>query len=147
MKRILIPLVALLLLVPAACTESEDDKARSLMSEIDSLMAARNYPATLAAITRLRRDHPKAIESRRRALKIWQEASLLMTQQDIGRTDSALQATIAQIDTARTIGERNWLRYRRDSLQVRYDALCGTVRVIHRRQSETDASSVPENNK
>ena len=145
MKRILIPLVALLLLVPAACTESEDDKARPLMSEIDSLMAARNYPATLAAITRLRRDHPKAIESRRRALKIWQEASLLMTQQDIGRTDSALQATIAQIDTARTIGERNWLRYRRDSLQVRYDALCGTVRVIHRRQSETDASSVPTN--
>lgn len=139
MKYILIPLAALLLIIPGACTESEDDKARPLMSEIDSLMTAHNYPATLAAITRLRRDYPKAVNSRRRALKIWQEASLLMTQEDIGRTDSALQATIAQIGSARSIGERNRLCYRRDSLQVRYDALCGTVRVIHRRQSETDS--------
>ena len=28
------------------------------------------------------------------------------------------------------------LRVKRDSLQVRYDALCGTVRVIHKRQAE-----------
>lgn len=142
MKRIFIPFVALLLLV-GACAESEDDKARPLMSKIDSLMSARDYPATLAAITRLRRDYPKALESRRRALVIWQEASLLMTQQDIGRTDSALQATLAQIKTARSIGERNRLCYRRDSLQVRYEALCGTVRVIHRRQSETDTLPAP----
>ena len=31
---------------------------------------------------------------------------------------------------------KNMLRVKRDSLQVRYDALCGTVRVIHKRQAE-----------
>ena len=28
------------------------------------------------------------------------------------------------------------LRAKRDSLQIRYDALCGTVRIIHQRQQE-----------
>ena len=59
-----------------------------------------------------------------------------MTQQDIGLTDSALQAVTAQWKSEQNIGRRNRLRAKVDSLQVRYDALCGTVRVIHRRQTE-----------
>ena len=59
-----------------------------------------------------------------------------MTQDDIARTDSALQATIQAFNAETNIGRRNRLGVKRDSLQVRYDALCGTVRVIHRRQAE-----------
>lgn len=106
------------------------------MRRIDSLYKARDYRATLNAITQLRANHPKAVESRERALKIWQEASLKMTQEDIGRTDSALQATIKEFNAEQNIGRRNRLGVKRDSLQVRYDALCGTVRVIHKRQQE-----------
>lgn len=120
----------------AACQPSEDEKAAPLMSRIDSLYKAKDYQATLNAITRLRSDFPKAVESRKRALEIWQEASLKMTQDDIGRTDSALQATIREFNAEKNIGRRNRLGVKRDSLQVRYDALCGTVRVIHRRQAE-----------
>lgn len=69
-------------------------------------------------------------------MKIWQEASLKMAQNDIGRTDSALQATIQQYNEAKSFGDKNRLRVKRDSLQVRYDALCGTVRIIHHRQAE-----------
>lgn len=132
---ILIPLTALLLAF-TACGQSEDEKAAPLMAHIDSLYKAKNYQATLNAIMRLRSEHPKAIESRERALKIWQEASLKMTQDEIGRTDSALQATIQQMNAETNLGKKNLLRVKRDSLQVRYDALCGTVRVIHKRQSE-----------
>ena len=64
------------------------------MKKIETLYHDGQYQAALNAITQLRAQHPRAIKSRQRALAIWQDASLKMTQQDIGRTDSALQATI-----------------------------------------------------
>ena len=93
-------------------------------------------PAIEPLMRALRANHPKAVESREKALKIWQDASLKMTQAEIGRTDSALQATIAQYGAEKDLYRKNMLRVKRDSLQVRYDALCGTVRVIHKRQAE-----------
>ena len=133
-KATLLTLAAMALM--ASCQKTEDEKAVSLMNKIDSLYKAGNYQATLNAITRLRANHPKAVESREKALKIWQDASLKMTQAEIGRTDSALQATIAQYGAEKDLYRKNMLRVKRDSLQVRYDALCGTVRVIHKRQAE-----------
>lgn len=133
-KATLLTLAAMALM--ASCQKTEDEKAASLMNKIDSLYKAGNYQATLNAITRLRANHPKAVESREKALKIWQDASLKMTQAEIGRTDSALQATIAQYGAEKDLYRKNMLRVKRDSLQVRYDALCCTVRVIHKRQAE-----------
>ena len=133
-KATLLTLAAMALM--ASCQKTEDEKAASLMNKIDSLYKAGNYQATLNAITRLRANHPKAVESREKAPKIWQDASLKMTQAEIGRTDSALQATIAQYGAEKDLYRKNMLRVKRDSLQVRYDALCGTVRVIHKRQAE-----------
>lgn len=133
-KATLLTLAAMALM--ASCQKTEDEKAASLMNKIDSLYKAGNYQATLNAITRLRANHPKAVESREKALKIWQDASLRMTQAEIGRTDSALQATIAQYGAEKDLYRKNMLRVKRDSLQVRYDALCGTVRVIHKRQAQ-----------
>lgn len=133
-KATLLALAAMALM--ASCQKTEDEKAASLMNKIDSLYKTGNYQATLNAITRLRANHPKAVESREKALKIWQDASLKMTQAEIGRTDSALQATIAQYGAEKDLYRKNMLRVKRDSLQVRYDALCGTVRVIHKRQAE-----------
>ena len=135
MRKITLLTIAAMTLL-ASCQKSEDEKAAPLMSKIDSLYKAGDYQATLNAITQLRANHPKAVESRKRALKIWQGASLKMAQADIGRTDSALQATIAQYGAEKDLYKKNMLRVKRDSLQVRYDALCGTVRVIHRRQAE-----------
>ena len=134
MKKTILIMGALALLT--ACQPSEDEKAAPLMNKIDSLYKTKNYQATLNAITELRTQHPKAIESREKALKIWQEASLKMTQDDIGRTDSALQATIQQCNAERNLYKKNMLRVKRDSLQTRYQALVGTVLVIHRKQAE-----------
>ena len=133
MKPFFLLFTALLL---ASCQLSPDEQAARALQRIDSLYASHNYQATLNAIRQLRDQYPRAIKAREKALKIWQEASLKMTQQDIGQTDSALQAATAQWSAERNIGRRNRLRARVDSLQVRYDALCGTVRVIHRRQAE-----------
>ena len=130
-------ILAIIVLVSCfACQPTEDEKAAPLMKKIEMLYHDGQYQAALNAITQLRAQYPRAIKSRQRALVIWQDASLKMTQQDVGRTDSALQATIQQLNSERCLLRRNQLRAKRDSLQVRYDALCGTVRIIHARQKQ-----------
>lgn len=130
-------ILAIIVLVSCfACQPTEDEKAAPLMKKIEMLYHDGQYQAALNAITQLRAQHPRAIKSRQRALVIWQDASLKMTQQDVGSTDSALQATIQQMNSERSLLRRNQLRVKRDSLMVRYDALCGTVRIIHARQKQ-----------
>lgn len=119
-----------------SCGPTESDKAAALVAQIEQLYADGKYQTVLDSITSLRQRYPKEVEARRRVLPIWQDASLRIAQADIARTDSALQTTIAEMEAAKTIRERNFIGIRRDSLQVRYDVLVGTVRVIHRRQQE-----------
>ena len=119
-----------------SCGPTESDKAAALVAQIEQLYADGKYQTVLDSITSLRQRYPKEVEARRQVLPIWQDASLRIAQADIARTDSALQATIAEMEAAKTIRERNFIGIRRDSLQVRYDVLVGTVRVIHRRQQE-----------
>lgn len=119
-----------------SCGPTESDNAAALVAQIEQLYADGKYQTVLDSITSLRQRYPKEVEARRRVLPICQDASLRIAQADIARTDSALQATIAEMEAAKTIRERNFIGIRRDSLQVRYDVLVGTVRVIHRRQQE-----------
>lgn len=119
-----------------SCGPTESDNAAALVAQIEQLYADGKYQTVLDSITSLRQRYPKEVEARRRVLPIWQDASLRIAQADIARTDSALQATIAEMEAAKTIRERNFIGIHRDSLQVRYDVLVGTVRVIHRRQQE-----------
>lgn len=119
-----------------SCSPTESDNAAALVAQIEQLYADGKYQTVLDSITSLRQRYPREVEARRRVLPIWQDASLRIAQADIARTDSALQATIAEMDAAKTIRERNFIGIRRDSLQVRYDVLVGMVRVIHRRQQE-----------
>jgi outer membrane protein assembly factor BamD (BamD/ComL family) len=119
-----------------ACQPSEDEKAQTLMAKIETLYQKGHYKEALDSISVLREKHPKAIESRKKALKLWQMASLKMVQEDIGKTDSALQVQTRLFDKATSLREKNFLGIKKDSLQIRYDALCGTVRIIHKRQQE-----------
>ncbi len=134
--KMLLCIAGVLAVVLVSCGRSEKDGAAQLMAQIEQLYADGHYQETLDSITSLRQRYPREVEARRKALVVWQNASLRLAQEDIGRTDSALQATIAEMNAATTIADRNRIGVRRDSLQVRYDVLVGTVRVIHRRQKE-----------
>lgn len=136
MKTNVLLLAAVALLGLSACQRSEKDQAAELLAQIEKLYDDGHYQAALDSITSLRQRYPRAVEARRRALVVWQNASLKQAQEDLMRTDSALQAVIAQMNAATTIRQRNQLGMRRDSLQVRFDVLAGTVHVIHRRQKE-----------
>lgn len=136
MKAKVFFLTAVAALMLLSCGPTESDNAAELVAQIEQFYADGKYQTVLDSITSLRQRYPKEVEARRRVLPIWQDASLRIAQADIARTDSALQATIAEMEAAKTIRERNFIGIRRDSLQVRYDVLVGTVRVIHRRQQE-----------
>ena len=130
---IIISLAAMLL---SACSQSEDDKAKPLLARIDSLYNSGNYRATLDTIVQLREHYPQAIEARKAALRIWQNASLKLAQADVASTDVQLQEATEALKTETNRLRRNLLTVKRDSLQARYEAMCGVVRMIHLRQKQ-----------
>lgn len=132
-KFTLITLVALAL---ASCAKTDDDMAQKMLTRINSLYESGNYRAALDSITVLRDRYPAAIEARKTALVVWQNASLKMAQADVAQTDILLQQTIAKIASTTDRYERNMLGVRRDSLQARYDAMCGVVKMIRMRQKQ-----------
>ena len=109
MKHVMMIVVAAALLMATGCQEKHDVGAAELLEEIKQLFKQGQYAATLDSIESLRMHFPKAIHERQEALRIWQEASLKMAQQDIALTDSALQAVTAQMQAEPRIYERNML--------------------------------------
>ena len=130
---ITISLAAMLL---SACSQSEEDKAKPLLAKIDSLYKSGNYRATLDSIVQLREHYPQAIEARKTALSLWQNASLKLDQADVARTDIKLQEMTEALKTETNLYRRNMMTVKRDSLQARYEAMCGVVRMIHLRQKQ-----------
>lgn len=119
-----------------ACAKTDDEKAQDLLAQIDQLYAKGKYKETLDSITVLRDRFPMALESRRKALVVWQKASLAMAQKDVANTDIRLQEVTQQIEETTDRLARNMLLVKRDSLQARYEAMCGVVRMIHARQKQ-----------
>lgn len=119
-----------------ACAKTDDEKAQDLLAQIDQLYAKGKYKETLDSITVLRDRFPMALESRRKALVVWQKASLAMAQKDVANTDIRLQEVARQIEEITDRLTRNMLLVKRDSLQARYEAMCGVVRMIHARQKQ-----------
>lgn len=131
MKNLPILILALLL---AGCAKSDDEKAAPLLAKITTLYKSGNYRATLDSIVVLRERYPKAVEARREALKVWQDASLKMAQDDVARTDILLQETTRKWQDETNLRRKNQLRVRVDSLHARYEAMCGVVKMIRLRQ-------------
>lgn len=91
------------------------------------------------------------IEQRKAALKEKQDSTLAASQAELAWVDSALQAATAQHERLleqlhtgshsqeqlQRLGQELTLaRLHRDSLQVRFDVLCGVIKYIHRKQGQ-----------
>ena len=133
MKYVWLIIIALAVV---ACAQTDDSKALIMLSKIEELYDQGAYRQTLDSITSLREKYPTAIEVRKQALTVWQNASLKMAQRDVALTDSSLQATLRQISSEQNLYRANMLRIKRDSLKARYDAMCGVVRMIRMRQQQ-----------
>ena len=135
MKQLAI--IAFAALALASCSQTDDQKAKPLLDTIERLYSEGRYSQTLDSITMLRDRFPQAIEARKKALTVWQNASLKMAQQDVAATDLLLQQTIDSMAHTTDRYTRNMLGVRRDSLEARYNAMCGVVRMIRIRQKES----------
>lgn len=133
MKYILTIILAAVLV---GCSESNEQKAERMLAQIDSLYEKGQYKEVLDSIVLLRTTYPSAINIRKKALRIWQNASLKIAQKDVAQTDVLLQETLRMIESETDLRKANMLRMRRDSLQARYEAMCGVVKMIHMRQKE-----------
>lgn len=134
MKYFLFLIFAVLFL--SGCSQTEDDKAKPLLDKIESLYEGGKYAEVLDSITMLRSKYPKAIESRNKALVLWCNASLKLAQDDVAQTELKMREVRAQLDTVTDRYRRNMLSLRHDSLEARFEAMCGVVRMIHMRQKK-----------
>lgn len=134
-----------------SCANKQQDDAESLLQQANEYFDKKEYNKALRSIDSLRNIYPNAIEVRKQALKLYQSISLKQTQEDLARTDSALQAVIlnynylkAKVDkdrqelraTPEELQMLTLVRMKRDSLQVCFDTQCAKIKYIHKKQKE-----------
>ena len=107
------------------------------------------------------------IEQRKAALQQKQDSTLIASQEELAWVDSALEAAKVRFQQVlnelhngshssaelRRLGDELTIaRLHRDSLQIRYEVLCGKIQYIHRvqaqrRAGQNDADTVPDTRK
>ena len=126
----------IIIMALAGCAKTDDEKAKPLLAKINTLYAGGKYREALDSNVVLRDRYPKAVVARTEALRIWQDASLKMAQADVAATDNRLQEVEQELRTTTDRYRCNMLGVKRDSLQARYEAMCGVVRMIRMRQKQ-----------
>ena len=147
---------AIIALAASLCLTSCDgngsrQKAEALLEEAGQLFNDGDYDRALAKIDSLRKVFPNAIETRKKALTLYQSISLKQAQEDLAHTDSILQELThdynyqkAKVDkdremlraTAEELQMLNETKVRLDSLKVRFDMQCAKIKYIHKKQKE-----------
>ena len=145
-KNIIIPLMVGLLTL-SACDNSVQQAAETLLNE-----AGQHFTdVALAKIDSLRKLYPNAVETRRKALALYQSISLKQAQDDLAHTDSILQVVTHDYNYQKTKVEKdraelrataeellmlNTTKAKLDSLKVRFDMQCAKIKYIHKKQKE-----------
>lgn len=135
-----------------ACGDKNGEKeANAMLEQATALFQNGQYADAIATIDSLRREYSKAIETRKKALTLYQEASLKQAQEDLAITDSLLLAAKAEYEqkkvavekskanltaTAEELTDLTLTKMRMDSLQVRFDTECEKIKYIHKKQKE-----------
>ena len=134
-----------------ACGSSTQKEAEQLLEQATSQFEQQQYDRALISIDSLRKIHPGAVDTRKKALKLQQNIELKRSQEEMALVDSMLQAVSHDYryqqqkvekdkqELRATADELTMLtktRMRRDSLQTRFDVLCAKIRYIHKKQKE-----------
>ena len=142
-------LLAIFLLT--ACAGDNQRQAENLLKKANEQFEKQQYDLALITIDSLRQMYPNAIDTRKKALSLYQCIELKRTQEELAVVDSMLEAVKHDYDYQRVKVEKdraelratkdellmlNQTRARRDSLQNRFDVLCAKIRYIHKKQKE-----------
>jgi len=148
MKHFLWILLAAVLI---ACSSNTQKEAEQLLELANDLFENKEYGKALTTIDSLRKVFPGAIDTRKKALKLFQNIELKRAQEELAVVDSMLQAVShdyqyqkQKVDkdkealraTEEELTMLTKTRLRRDSLQTRWEALGAKIKYIRKKQKE-----------
>ena len=150
MRRIFFIFLSAILL--SACGGADKQKeAESLLQQANTLFEQGHYAEAKACIASIRKLHPNAIDSRRKALKLGWEIELKEAQDELALTDSLLQQVQRDFNDQQAKVEKDKAelratpeeltmltktRIKRDSLRTQCEVLGAKIRYIHKKQKE-----------
>jgi hypothetical protein len=151
MKQNILLFFILVLLFTACVSNDADKNAEVLYRKAEQNFHEADFDKARANLDDIKRRYPNAIETRKKAIVLRQNLELKNAQMKLAVVDSALHATNliykyirskAEVDKDKGVATREELsevittRIKRDSLQVKFDLLCGQIRYIHKKQKE-----------
>ena len=136
-----------------SCGENSAQKqAEEMLTKAGTCYEQGQYDEALAVIDSLRKIYPNAIDTRKKALRLYQDIELKKAQQELLVTDSLLQAVnhdyvyqqekverdkAALRATPEELTMLTQTRMRRDSLRTQTEVLGAKIRYIHKKQKES----------
>ena len=139
-------------MLTVSCGGSDAQQAaENMLEQAEKYFSEGSYDRAKIAIDSLRKVYPGAVETRKKALKLFQNISLKEAQEDLAVTDSALQAVTLdykyikdKVDrdkaelraTAEELETLTSTKMKLDSLKVRFDMQCAKIKYIHKKQKE-----------
>ena len=142
---------ALFLLLSVACKDNKQQQAEYLLEQAEQHFENGEYMEALSTIDSVRKVYPNAINTRKKALKLYQSIELKRAQEELALTDSLLQAQQHDLDYLQTKVDRDKAalcvtpeeltmltksRMKRDSLRTQCETLGAKIRYIHKKQKE-----------
>ena len=150
MKRIVL-LISVPLLLASCHSDNTRKEAEALLAEANAHFEQGRLKEALLSIDSLRHVYPNAIDTRKKALRLYQDIQLKEAQQELAEADSLLQLVQHDLDYQQEKVDRDKAalratpeeltmltrtRMKRDSLQTKCEVLGGKIRYIHKKQKE-----------
>lgn len=133
------------------CGNRQENAAEALLVRAKQQFEQREYVQALFTIDSLRKAYPNAFDTRRQALKLYQDIELKRSQEELEYVDSVVQVASSDYSqlkteveahkaalcaTAEELTALTRAKVRLDSLRTRHEALCAKIRFIHKKQGE-----------
>ena len=139
-------------MLTVSCGGSDAQQAaENMLEQAEKYFSEGSYDRAKIAIDSLRKVYPGAVETRKKALKLFQNISLKEAQEDLAVTDSALQAVTLDYKyikdkvnrdkaelraTAEELETLTRTKMKLDSLKVRFDMQCAKIKYIHKKHKK-----------
>lgn len=154
MKKILFNIASFVFVAAlslTSCGNKTEESAELLFQQASACCDSGNYDKTLALIDTLRNKYPEAIEARKKALKLYADASEKQAQERIAELDGQLQKAEKKFSEMKVIVEKHkkegkatseeltsftMLRMHRDSIRTQFDTECEKIKFIHKKRQQ-----------
>ena len=151
MKKTIVLLFAITVVLVSCGGNDAQKTAEDMLEKAEKYFSEGSYDRAKITIDSLRKVYPGAVETRKKALKLFQDISLKEAQEDLALTDSIMQAVSLDYKyikdkvekdkaelraTAEELEQLTRTKMKYDSLKVRFDMQCAKIKYIHKKQKE-----------